>query len=74
MLCNTDFSIGHGGENDLKSHIEVIKHVDSVKRSASTQKITSYLPSGNYSVIDEKFMKVELVFSGFTVFVNITCQ
>ena len=36
MLCNTNFSIGHGEENDVKRQIELRKHADSVKASASS--------------------------------------
>ena len=65
MLCNTDFSIGHGGENDVKRHTELKKHADSVKASASSKKKTNFLSSGNSSVIDGKVMKAELLFFGF---------
>ena len=43
----------------------MVEHVDSVKASASSQKMTILLHSGNSFVINEKFMKAELLFSGF---------
>ena len=34
VLCNTNFSFGHSGENDVKRHTELKKHVDFAKTSA----------------------------------------
>ena len=61
-----------GGGNDVKRHIELKKHVNFEKTSASSQKMTGFLSSENFSVIGEIIMKVELLFSGS--FVNTTYQ
>ena len=36
--CNTDFSIGHGGDNDVKKHLELKKHLECLKALKSSQK------------------------------------
>lgn len=32
MFCHTDFSISHGGENDIEKYRDTEKHGDSYKR------------------------------------------
>ena len=69
-LCKTsniDFSIGHGGDNDVKKHLELKKHLESVKLKALklSQKMTSFLSSESTSALDENVMKAELLFAGF---------
>ena len=63
--CNTDFSIGHGGDNDVKKHLKLKKHLESVKALKSSQKMTSFLSSESTSALDENVMKAELLFAGF---------
>ena len=70
--CNTDFRIGHGGDNYVKRHLELKKYLESVKALKSSQKMTSFLSSESTSVLDENVTKAELLFTGFICEHNIT--
>ena len=63
--CNTDFSTGDGGDNDVKKHLELKKHEESVKALKLSQKMTSFLSSESPSALDKNAMKAELLFTGF---------
>ena len=41
-LCASNFSVSHGGFNDVKRHIEGYRHQDKLKDSSSTTSITSF--------------------------------
>ena len=43
-ICNTDFCIGHGGENDVKRHITLNKHIEAVSALKSTQRLSNFFP------------------------------
>ena len=63
--CNTNFSIGHGGNNDVKKHLELKKHVEYVKTLKLSHKMTSFLSSENTSALDGNVVKAELLCTGF---------
>lgn len=48
-FCQSDISVGNGGEADIKSHINTKCHQERVKRSLSSKKITSFFPSPSTS-------------------------
>ena len=45
--CNTDFCIGHGGENDVKRHITLNKHIEAVSALKCTQRLSNFFPGNS---------------------------
>ena len=41
-LCSSNFDISHGGFNDIKRHIEGLRHTDRLSQSSSSSPITSF--------------------------------
>ena len=64
-ICNTDFSIGHGGENDIKRHVALNKHVQTVAAPKSTQNVSNFFAGSSSSCTEDKIIKAELLFTGF---------
>ena len=65
-ICNTDFCIEHGGENDVKRHITLNKHIEAVSALKSTQRLSNFFPGNSANAtLDEKVIKAELLFTGF---------
>ena len=65
-ICNTDFCIGHGGENNVKRHITLNKHIEAASALKSTQRISNFFPGNSANAtLDEKVIKAELLFTGF---------
>ena len=42
VLCNSDFSIGHGGQNDVTAHVKGKRHNDITKVAGSLKSVSSY--------------------------------
>ena len=52
VTCNRVFSIGHGGESDLKQHINTAIHKSFVKQTNTSSKITKFiLKKGNDDIL-----------------------
>ena len=65
-ICNTNFCIEHGGENDVKRHISLNKHIEAVSALNSTQRLFNFFPGNSANAtLDEKVLKAELLFTGF---------
>ncbi len=65
-VCNCDFSIQHGGRDDIKRHIDTRKHTQNANSAAHSQPLTSFF---NVAGSDEelKTTKAEVYFTGFLV-------
>ena len=66
-ICYTDFSIGHGGENYIKRHQTLKKHVESVEAQKSSQKLVNFVTGSTSSALNEKLIKAELFFLASSV-------
>jgi hypothetical protein len=42
VLCNSDFSIGHGGRNDVTAHVKGKRHNDIATAAGSSKSVSSY--------------------------------
>ena len=60
-----NFSIGHGGENDIKRHVALNKHVQTVAALKSTQNVSKFFAGSSSSCTEDKIIKAELLFTGF---------
>ena len=41
-LCSSNFDLSHGGFNDIKRHVEGVRHADRLSQSSSSSPITSF--------------------------------
>jgi len=60
-ICNVDFSIGHGGMNDIdgkSGHINPSKHQSAAKAVAGTRDLTAHFSAPDYSVIRAETLMV----------------
>jgi len=63
VICNCDFSIGHGGIGDIAKHVQSAKHVAKVGSSAPLRKVEHFFAdSKNLNV-----MRAEALFTEFIV-------
>ena len=52
-LCATDFSITHGGQNDIQKHVSTKHHQQMAKASTSSRTVTSFFrPQVQHSTIE----------------------
>ena len=65
--CRCDFSIGHGGENDITRHAATPKHKECVESLQKQRKLTDWGASSATSDLDQNVTKAELLFAGFLV-------
>ena len=61
-MCNCDFSIAHGGANDVKRHSTTGKHQEMVKLIKSNHSLTALT---RQSLIEEAVTKAEVLFAIF---------
>ena len=61
-VCNCDFSIAHGGANDVKRHLTTGKHQEMVKLIKSNHSLTALT---RQSPIEEAVTKAEVLFAMF---------
>ena len=66
-VCRSDFSVGHGGENDITRHNATPKHKECVESSVKQTKLTDWGASSATSDLDQNVTKAELLFPGFLV-------
>ena len=60
-LCCSDFSIGHGGANDVQTHIQSKKHKSFVDSSAGTSSIAKFFQPKDYSVIRAETLMIQFL-------------
>ena len=41
-LCGSDFSVSHGGKNDVTSHVSGKHHKEAFKASSSSQSLSTF--------------------------------
>ena len=66
-VCGSIFSIGHGGENDINRHKDTSNHKRYVDAAHQQRKLTEFGASLVTTNLKQKFVKAELLFSGFLV-------
>lgn len=66
-LCKVPFLIGHGGENDVKKHMNSERHRTFIKTASSSRKIDNFFVKKGDSDV-EKLLIAETTFVYHTVF------
>ena len=67
-LCTvyeSDFSIAHGGENDINRHKDTSKHKEYVDAAQQQRKLTNFGGSSVAANLNQKVKKAELLFFWF---------
>ena len=59
--ARTDFSVGHGGANDVQTHIQSKKHKSFVDSSAGTSSIAKFFQPKDYSVIRAETLMIQFL-------------
>lgn len=63
-VCNSKFSVAHGGRYDITQHLRSVRHQNSKKNASSSNKLDSYLVDLKTSTPDElKISSKELTFA-----------
>ena len=63
-VCHIDFSVQHGGRDDIRKHCTTKKHGDSLNASKSSNKITKYAAQTSDEL---KVIRAETSFTSFIV-------
>ena len=66
-VCGSEFSVAHGGENDINRHKDTSQHKGLVDTAQRQRKRTNFGASSATANLDQKVVKTELLFSGFLV-------
>jgi hypothetical protein len=67
-LCRSDFSVAHGGLNDVKKHVSTLSHISNAKQAAGCQNLIAAF--GDQSM-GEKVTNAELLFTNFLIEHNV---
>ena len=70
-MCGSDFSVAHGGENDINRRKYTSKHRGYVDARQQQRKLSNFEASSATANLDQKAMKGELAFSGSLVEQNL---
>lgn len=62
IVCQTDFSVAHGGRSDVLKHVSTQKHKDKVKCVDKNEKLNFFSQSK-----DQRVINAECLFSAFLV-------
>lgn len=65
--CNGEFSILHGGKNDISKHLETQKHKRYLNTAASSSKIQEFFRKTTYGDEEKKLALAEGVMSFHTI-------
>ena len=65
-FCRSDFSVGHGGKNDVKKHIATPKHREYCDVTKWQKKLTNWT-SSSAKHLEKQAIRAEVLFSGFLV-------
>lgn len=69
-ICRNDFSISHGGRNDVFRHVNGPKHKENVKCAESTSKLTTFFKKSDN--IQADVTRAELLFTSFLIEHNVS--
>ena len=69
-LCVSDFSITHGGLNDIKQHVEGAKHKSKLKDISTNSTLTSFF-GGQRRVHEKSVISAELMMAQFIAIHNL---
>ena len=62
LFCSSDFSITHGGKNDVTSHIKTKRHIEMDKAASASKSVNSFFKPD----IQQSTIKAETLWSLFT--------
>ena len=66
-MCESNFNVVHGGENDINRHKDTSKYTGYVNVAQQQKKLTNFGVSSVTVNLDQKVVKAELFFSCFLV-------
>ena len=66
-VCRSDFSVAHGGENDINRHMDTAKHKRYANAAQEQRKLTNFSASLATKNFGKKVVEVELNFSDFLI-------
>ena len=66
-VCRSDFSVAHGGENDINRHMDTAKHKGYANAAQEQRKLTNFSASLATKNFGKKVVEVELNFSDFLI-------
>ncbi len=61
-VCNSDFSVAHGGINDCRTHVEGRRHKDNFERNKNQCSITQML-GGHASMFMDMVLSIKFIYS-----------
>ena len=64
-ICMSDFSIAHGGENDITKHMKTAKHKKATESSTTNKKMTSFFTKSSDS--STASTRAECLFTTFII-------
>ena len=59
--CNTNFSVGYGGLNDVKRHSERMNHQKAVTASQKSHSIDSFIPGLSKHSIEPQVLGADII-------------
>nr|XP_023479871.1 uncharacterized protein LOC100069254 [Equus caballus] len=65
-ICRKEFGIGHGGEGDVKAHMETESHKSRMRQSGASKPIKSGFISRKYTNVQAKVAATELTWAYHT--------
>ena len=71
MVCESDFSVAHGGYDDVVRHTKSVKHIRAGSALKGTTQLTSYFASAKKDDSDNAIIRAETLFCLFLVEHNI---
>ena len=69
-VCSCDFSVAHGGVNDVKKHLATVKHQEYAKAASGHRSVSTFFQSTSRS-FEDSVTRAEVLFANFIA--NITC-
>ena len=70
-MCDQDFSIAHGGFDDVSRHVKSARHVSKGVSLQNTQKLSNFFATSNTAESDMDVIRAETLFAHFLVEHNI---
>ena len=72
-LCRSDFSVSHGGFNDITRHVNGIVHIEKLREAQSSPSATTFF-EGSPPSISTQVMSAELALAQFIALHNLPFQ
>lgn len=65
--CNTEFSVLHGGKNDITKHLATERHRRFLDKAASPSKMEQFFRSANFGNTEKQLALAEGLFAFHTI-------